>query len=150
MKILFLIPVLALLSTTAVNAQYNKQIKQAETQKLLLNGEQEFTVKTIVEEKQYLEVEADTPTAINQEVKETPVMITETVLIDNDNDQDFEKKVVFHYLKKDNAAVEYTPTKDGVILTQSADEQSLLTTEGDYILDTTAYQDLVIQVEDLK
>lgn len=151
MKTLMITPLVALLfAVTAVNAQYGKQIQSTQTEVFTIDEQADLNVKTIVEEKQYLEVEAQSPAAINQNVKDTPVMITETVLIDNDSDQDFEKKIVIHYIKKDDATIEYEPTADGIVLTKAANKKSLIATEGDYILETTDYENLVIEVEDME
>jgi hypothetical protein len=138
-----------LFTATAVNAQYQSETKITETMNVTIDGKQELKVKTILEQKRYLDVTSDNSQDINQDLKQTPVMVTETILIDNDDDSAYEKKIVLHYLKKEDAGIGYVPTKDGIIITKASDKKTLVSTEGDYILDTASYDDLVIEVDDL-
>jgi hypothetical protein len=133
----------------AVQAQYQSKSKTTETTKVTVDGEQELRVKTIKEQKQYLDVTSVNTQDINQDVRQTPIIVTETILIDNDNDSAYEKKIVLHYLHKEDGGIAYVPTKDGIILTKPSNKKTLVSTEGDYILDTANQDDLVIEVEDI-
>lgn len=91
------------------------QVKETKAENT--NGS-EYTVK------QYEIIEATTPVMLdpkdryklNQDLIFMPTIITKTIRLDYDMDNDYEGQVKFHYEKTDDYDLDFTVTRDGVII----------------------------------
>ncbi|WP_299681609.1 hypothetical protein [uncultured Dokdonia sp.] len=123
MKFIITTVLFSLLITIPVSAQSLTNMSKETTIKEYNynNNEKIITIKTIESQTQNLELQETDSEKVNQHPEKTSIIITKEILIDNDEDIFYDKKVTISYAKDENVEknINYTNTPDGIIINTS-------------------------------
>lgn len=114
------------------------------------NNEKIVTIKTIKSETQNLQFEKEDKGELNQNLDNTSINVTKEILIDNDEDVFYDKKLVVTYTKKngEDEHLTYTNTPEGIFISEPGiikNRNPLFLTE----VGTYKVSDVTITIEDL-
>lgn len=129
----------------------------------------EMTIKQfeIIESTTMAMLDPDDRYKLNQDIIYMPTMITKTVKLDYDNDEAYEAEVTFDYKKSDDYDLDFTVTRDGIIiLTDKADifvkgmqdnktkmkytnvKNNRIKTDGEYTIMLSNNDNIVVKIKD--
>lgn len=143
MKFIITTVLFSLLITITVSAQSLTNMSKETTIKEYNynNNEKTITIKTVESQTQDLELQNTNSEKVNQNLNKTPIIVTKEILIDNDDDIFYDKKVTIRYSKNDNQEekLHYSSIPDGIIIntTKTLENPIFLTDIGTYEVDDT-------------
>jgi hypothetical protein len=117
------------------------------TETITVGDKKAFTMKTVSEQLQVIDLEDRDMTKTNQDITASPIMVSKVIWIDSDDDKAMDRIVHMYYSKDSEDALNYLVTAKGITLTSATNKEKYFDTVGTYQVRSKDVGNVLISID---